>query len=93
MNNGDYTLKVDGTPIPLRRVENIRLVTPARDAYPATTAARLARSSRLAIDPTYPPDSLVVGGFAGKKIRLPSDERFAPLPMFMQAHRKLMRFD
>jgi hypothetical protein len=31
--------------------------------------------------------------FAGKKIRLPSDERFAPLPMFMQAHRKLMRFD
>lgn len=31
--------------------------------------------------------------FAGKKIRLPSHERFAPLPMFMQAHRMLMRFD
>jgi hypothetical protein len=31
--------------------------------------------------------------FAGKKIRLPSHEWFAPLPMFMQAHRMLMRFD
>src|SRR5215211_4069426 len=62
MNNGDYTLTVDGTPMPLRRVDNIRFVTPARDAYPATVSARLARSSRLALDPTYPPDSLVVRG-------------------------------
>jgi hypothetical protein len=46
MNNGDYTLTVGGTPMPLRRVDNIRFVTPARDAYPATTAGRLARSTR-----------------------------------------------
>ena len=71
MDNGDYTLKVDGTPMPLRRVENIRFVTPARDAYPATTAARLARSSRLAIDPTSPPDSLVVRGDRRKLAEVP----------------------
>src|SRR5215218_4542206 len=71
MDNGDYTLKVDGTPMPLRRVENIRFVTPARDAYPATTAARLARSSRLAIDPTYPPDTLVVRGDRRKLAEVP----------------------
>jgi subtilisin family serine protease len=71
MNNGDYTLTVDGTPMPLRRVDNIRFVTPARDAYPATTAARLARSSRLAIDPTYPPDSLVVRGDRRKLEEVP----------------------
>lgn len=29
--------------------------------------------------------------FAGKKIRLPLDERFSPDPIFMQAHRKLMK--
>jgi hypothetical protein len=62
MDNGDYALIVDGQRIRLRKVENIRFVTPARDAHPATTAARLARSSRLAIDPTYPSDSLVVQG-------------------------------
>jgi hypothetical protein len=62
MDNGNYALIVDGSPVPLRPVENIRLVTPARDEHPATVAARLARSSRLAIDPTYPPDSLVVRG-------------------------------
>ena len=71
MNNGDYTLTVDGTPMPLRRVDNIRFVTPARDAYPATTAARLARSSRLALDPTYPPDSLVVRGDRRKLEEVP----------------------
>ena len=31
--------------------------------------------------------------FAGAKLRLPTDKRFAPLPMFMQEHRKLMGFD
>jgi subtilisin family serine protease len=62
INNGNYALIVDGSPVPLRPVENIRLVTPARDEHPATVAARLARSSRLALDPTYPTDSLVVRG-------------------------------
>jgi subtilisin family serine protease len=62
MDNGNYALIVDGSPVPLRPVENIRLVTPARDEHPATVAARLARSSRLAIDPTYPSDSLIVRG-------------------------------
>jgi subtilisin family serine protease len=62
MDNGNYALIVDGSRVPLRRVENIRLVTPARDEHPATVAARLARSSRLALDPTYPTDSPVVRG-------------------------------
>jgi subtilisin family serine protease len=62
MDNGDYTLIVGDERIRLRKVGNIRFVTPARDAHPATTAARLARSSRLALDPTYPSDSLVVQG-------------------------------
>ena len=31
--------------------------------------------------------------YAGEKIFLPSDERFAPHPMFMQAHRKMTGFD
>lgn len=62
MSNGDYSLIVGESQIPLRRVENIRLVTPARDEHPATVAARLARSTRLALDPTYPPEFLVVQG-------------------------------
>jgi subtilisin family serine protease len=62
MDNGNYALIVDGSPVLLRRVENIRLVTPARDEHPATVAARLARSSRLALDPNYPPDVLVIWG-------------------------------
>ena len=72
MDNGHYTLKVGDSPIPLRRVENIRFVTPARNAHPATTAARLARSSRLALDPTYPSDSLVVRGERQKLEDVPS---------------------
>jgi subtilisin family serine protease len=62
MENGNYALIVDGSPVPLRRVEEIRLVTPARDEHLATVAARLARSSRLALDPTFPTDALVVRG-------------------------------
>jgi subtilisin family serine protease len=61
-SNGNYSLVVDGSQIPLRRAENVRLVTPARDEHPATVAARLARSTRLALDPTYPPEFLVVQG-------------------------------
>ena len=72
MANGDYTLIVDGSPVPLRRVEGIRLVTPARDEHLATVAARLARSSRLALDPTYPNDSLVVRGDRRKLEEVPS---------------------
>jgi hypothetical protein len=71
MNNGDYTLTVDGTPMPLRRVDNVRFVTPARDAYPATTAARLARSSRIYIDTTFPRESLVVRGDRRKLEEVP----------------------
>jgi hypothetical protein len=62
MSNGNYSLIVDGSQIPLRRIENIRLVTPARNEHPAAVASRLAKSSRLAIDPTYPPDLLVIWG-------------------------------
>jgi subtilisin family serine protease len=72
MDNGNYALIVDGSRVPLRRVENIRLVTPARDEHPATVAARLARSSRLALDPTYPTDSLVVRGDRQKLEEVPS---------------------
>jgi subtilisin family serine protease len=71
MANGDYTLTVDGTPMPLRRVDNVRFVTPARDAYPATTAARLARSSRIYIDTTFPRESLVVRGDRRKLEEVP----------------------
>ena len=72
MHNGNYALIVDGSPVPLRPVENIRLVTPARDEHPATVAARLARSSRLALDPTYPPEWLVVRGDRQKLEEVPS---------------------
>jgi hypothetical protein len=46
MTNGNYSLIVDGSLIPLRPIENIRLVTPARDEHPGTVAGRLARSPR-----------------------------------------------
>jgi subtilisin family serine protease len=62
MSNGDYYLAVDGSRIWLRRNDNMRLITPARDEHPATVAARLSRSSRLALDPTFPPEFLVVRG-------------------------------
>jgi hypothetical protein len=53
---------VDGSAVPLRRIETIRFVTPARDEHPPNVAARLGRSSRLAVDPTFPADSLVFWG-------------------------------
>jgi subtilisin family serine protease len=62
MSNGNYSLIVDGSPIPLRKVDNVRLVTPARDEHPAAVASRLARSSRLAIDSTYPHGLLILRG-------------------------------
>ena len=62
MNNGGYTIIVGGSQVPLRKTENLRLVTPARNEHPATVASRLARSTRLAVDPTYPRDLLVIWG-------------------------------
>ena len=62
MSNGNYTLIVDGSAIPLRRIDNIRLVTPARDERQATIAARLSKSTRIALDPGYPNEYLVVWG-------------------------------
>ena len=38
-------------------------------------------------------DYRFIRSYAGEKIRLSSDKRFAPHPMFMQAHRKLMKFE
>jgi subtilisin family serine protease len=67
MSNGNHVLIVEGAQIPLRRLENVRAVTPSRDEHPMRVAARLARSSRLALDPTYPHDLLV---FWGEKQKL-----------------------
>jgi hypothetical protein len=44
----------------------VRFVTPSRNEHPAHVAARLARSSRLALDPSYPPEYLIVWGEKGK---------------------------
>jgi hypothetical protein len=62
MKNGNHLLMVEGTRIQLRLLENVRLVTPARNEHPVRVAMRLARSTRLALDSTYPDDSLVVWG-------------------------------
>ena len=62
MSNGAYSLIVDGVTISLRRSENVRLVTPARNEHPATVASRLAKSTRLAIDSNQAADFLVVWG-------------------------------
>jgi len=57
-----YSLTVDGLAIPLRRADSIRLVTPSRGEHPAIVAGRLARSTRLSIDPAYPHEHLVIRG-------------------------------
>ncbi|UVE19162.1 S8 family serine peptidase [Pseudomonas sp. LS44] len=62
MESGDYSLIVNGSLIPLMLIENIRLITPVRGEHPATVAARLARSTRLALDRAFPPEFLVVWG-------------------------------
>ncbi len=62
MTEGNLKLKVDGIHIPLRRFVNLRFVTHARDHHPMRVAARLATSTRLAIEPNYPRESLVVWG-------------------------------
>lgn len=66
MSNENYSLLVDGLNIPLRRVDTIRLVTPARNESPMAVASRLARSSRLALDSTCPNDALIVRGESQK---------------------------
>jgi subtilisin family serine protease len=66
MSTGSYALVVDGAPIPLRKLDNVRFITPARNEHPTHVAARLARSSRLALDPNYPSESLIVWGEKGK---------------------------
>ncbi len=53
---------VDGDPILLKRQHTARLVVPARDQHHSHVAARLARSTRLAIDTTVPNNYLVVRG-------------------------------
>jgi hypothetical protein len=53
---------VDGQRRPLRRTREALLVLPARDAHVVSVGSRLARSSRLAIDNTFPGDRLVVRG-------------------------------
>ncbi len=66
MNNGKHVLIVEGSQIPLRQLDNIRAVTPSRNEHPARVAARLSRSTRLALDPTYPREMLVIWGEQGK---------------------------
>jgi subtilisin family serine protease len=58
----EYSLKVGGSTIPLKKLDNIRFVTPSRNEHPAAVASRLAKSSRLAIDASYPTDMLVIWG-------------------------------
>jgi subtilisin family serine protease len=66
MTEINFELKVGGVHIPLRRFDNLRFVTPARDFHPMRVAARLATSTRLAIEPNYPQETLVVWGEQSK---------------------------
>ena len=56
----------DGTEQALTRTEAVRLISPAREYSVAHVAARLARSSRLAIDGGPTEGYLVVRGDAAK---------------------------
>ncbi len=66
MSKKHHSLRLSGTEIPLRRFDNVRLVTPKRDTHPAYVSARLAQSTRLALDPTYSRDHIVLWGQKGK---------------------------
>lgn len=57
---------VDGKKVPLKRISSVRLVTPERDFHVVSVAARLARSSRLAINNDVPSNYLVVRGDPNK---------------------------
>ncbi|ETW92844.1 MAG: hypothetical protein ETSY1_41855 [Candidatus Entotheonella factor] len=57
---------VEGEPVRLTRQRSARLVVPASDSHHYHVAARLARSSRLAIDTTVPQHYLVVRGDPSK---------------------------
>ena len=75
MDKSTHSLTVDGTAVPLHRLDNLRLITPERDQDPATVAARLSQSTRLALDPAFPADRIVVWGDARKldEVRLYDD--------------------
>jgi uncharacterized protein (TIGR02145 family) len=62
MDDIQYRLIVDGKVIPLRRFDNVRFVTPTRNQNPALVAARLARSTRLALEQGAPPGAVVLWG-------------------------------
>lgn len=57
---------VGGQQVALKRLDNVRFVSPARDEHVVTVGARLARSSRLAIDSAVPSSYLVVHGDVSK---------------------------
>ena len=62
----DLFYVADGKEQPLRRTDTVRLISPAREYTVAHVAARLARSSRLAIDAGPAEGCLVVRGDAAK---------------------------
>jgi putative restriction endonuclease len=55
----------------------------------------LSDDHTVLVHPDLPEDEdySFIRQYAGEKILPPSDERFAPHPMFMQEHRKMMGFD
>ncbi len=57
---------VGGKAYSLKRLHSARLVVPARNHHPGHVAARLARSSRLAIETAVPKNILVVRGEPNK---------------------------
>ena len=57
---------VEGAALPLRRLRSARLVVPAKNDHHHHVAARLARSSRLALMTAVPKDTLVVHGDEAK---------------------------
>jgi predicted restriction endonuclease len=55
----------------------------------------LSDDHTVLVHPNLPEDEEYefIRRFAGKRILLPLDERFAPDPMFMRAHRTLTKFE
>ena len=75
MTQDGYFFVVDGQTEPLKRIDSVRFVTPARNHAMPHVAARLARSTRLSIDTDASRDCLVVRGDSSKleEIRTYSD--------------------
>ena len=61
-----FSYTVDGQTIPLQPLRTVGLVTPERNHNLTHVAARLARSSRLAMETETPSDFVVVRGDAAK---------------------------